>query len=819
MLKNYIKIAFRNLTKNKIYSSINIFGLSIGVACCLLILLYLTNEFSYDRFHENSDRIYRTWEYEDYGDGSIYWNTVTPLRLKETIEANIPEAELVVRRYVYNNLVKSSDEAEGFSEPVQLVDPEFLQMFDFKLIKGDVSSVFAQPSNVVLTPRSADRFFGTQDVMGKTLLIKINDEFQPFTVSGILQNAPINSSIEYELLIPMENGRQLFSPGAYESWFSVVAETYVQLSESALLTDTKAKLETMMKASLGEEEWNRSKYEIGMQPITDIRLNTDVPTGIAQVTDPTYLYILAGIALLVLLIACVNFMTLSISRSASRAKEVGIRKTIGAERTHLMYQFWGEAFLMTIFAFVIGLLFTEMMLPYFNDLSGTSLVLSFSLNTALLFLGLTIFISLIAGMYPALILSGFKPVEVLKGKIQVKGDRSMFRTGMVVFQFTLSIFLIVSTLVVNDQLNFLRSSDLGYQKEQVVLLELDDNPDRETGFMGLMQRTSRMTELLQSQLGSVPEIQGIASSLYTPAQPRWMSADFRDTEDKLHAFNLNFVDEKYSELMGFKFEAGRNFSREISSDANQGIIVNQAFVDEFGWDDPLNAQLPSPEFNAHEIIGVVQNFNYASLRTEIEPLAMVIAPSIIFSGIDNLDLDSSSPSISLKIDSKNVPSTVAKIENVWNEVNPGAPFNLTFLDQAVDSQYRQEERLSSIVTFGSTLAIIIACLGLFGLASLLVVRKTKEIGVRKVLGASSKGIVVLINKEFTKLLLISFVLSVPISWFGLNTWLQNFAYRTEINPATFLFAGLLTILVAWITVGYQSYKATIINPVESLRNE
>lgn len=819
MLKNYFKIAFRNLTKNKVYSSINIFGLSIGIACCLLILLYLTNEFSYDRFHENSDRIYRTWEYEDYGDGSIYWNTVTPLRLKETIEANIPEAEMVVRRYVYNNLVKSSDEAEGFSEPVQLVDPEFFQMFDFRLIKGDLSSVFAQPSNVVLTPNSADRFFGTQDVMGKTLLIKINDEFHPFTVSGILQNAPINSSIEYELLIPMENGRQLFSPGAYESWFSVVAETYVQLSESALLTDTKAKLEAMMRASLGEEEWSRSHYEIGMQPITDIRLNTDVPAGIAQVTDPTYLYILAGIALLVLLIACVNFMTLSISRSASRAKEVGIRKTIGAERTHLMYQFWGEALLMTIFAFAIGLLFTEMMLPFFNDLSGTSLVLSFSWNTATLFIGLTVFISLIAGMYPALILSGFKPVEVLKGKILVKGDRSIFRTGMVVFQFTLSIFLIVSTLVINDQLNFLRSSDLGYQKEQVILLEVNDNPDQETGFMGLMQRTARMTELLESQLGSVPEIQGIASSLYTPAHQRWMSADFRDAEDKLHAFNLNFVDEKYPDLMGFKFESGRNFSRQISSDANQGIIVNQAFVDAFGWDDPLNAQLPSPEFNDHEIIGVVQNFNYASLRTEIEPLAMVITPSIIFSGIDNLDLDSSSPSISLKIDSKNVPSTIAKIESVWNQVNPGAPFNLTFLDQAVDSQYRQEERLSSIVTFGSTLAIIIACLGLFGLASLLVVRKTKEIGVRKVLGASSKGIVVLINKEFTKLLVIAFMLSIPISWFGLNTWLQNFAYRTEINPLTFILAGILTILVAWITVGYQSYKATIINPVESLRNE
>ena len=818
MIKNYLKIAFRNLIKNKTYSGINIIGLSIGVACCLLILLYLTNEFSYDKFHTNSDRIYRTWEHEDYGDGSIYWNTVTPLRLKGDIETNIPEAELVARRYVINDMVTPDENSEGFSEPIQLADPEFFEMFDFELIEGDQATVFAQPSNVVLTPTSAKRFFGTEKVVGKTLLIKLNDNFEPFTVTGILEDYPSNSSITYEVLIPFENGRKLFSERAYESWFSVVAETYVQLSEGTEVEDTRAKLETMMQTLLGDR-WEESRYTIGMQPLTEIRLNPEIPVGIAAVTDPTYLYILTGIAVLVLLIACVNFMTLSISRSTSRAKEVGIRKTIGAERAHLMYQFWGEALLMTLMAMGIGLIFTELLMPYFNQLAGTALHVALTSKTILLFFGLTAFISLVAGIYPAMILSGFRPVEVLKGKVRVKGDKSLFRTGMVVFQFTLSIFLIACTLTIGDQLEYMRSKDLGYQKEHIVILQIDDNPDRETGFAGLMERAGQKAELLKSQVSSIPEVQDLAVSLYTPAQPRWVSVDYRDTEDKLYAFNVNLIDEQYAALMGLRFVEGRNFSEEITSDASRGIIVNEAFAELHGWSDPLNAQLPNPNFIEHEIIGVVENFNYASLRNEVEPLAMVITPMVILSGIANADLSAPRPRISLKITGNNIPATIDELEAAWDKVSPGEPFNMTFLDQAVDSQYRQEERLAQIVSFGSTFAILIACMGLFGLASLLVVRRTKEIGVRKVLGASSRGIVMLVNKEFTMLVIIAFLLAVPATWYAMNLWLQDFAFQTPISVWTFLIAGAASLFIAWISVGYQSFKATTINPVDSLRGE
>lgn len=818
MLKNYIKISFRNLIKHKTYSSINIFGLSIGVACCLLILLYLTNEFSYDKFHENSDRIYRAWVYEDYGDGSIYWNTVTPLRLKSEIEATIPESESIARRYVYTDLVKTDDQSEAFSESIQLVDPEFFSMFDFELLEGDLNSVFAQTSNVVLTPKSADRFFGTTNVVGKTLLIRVNDQFEAFSVSGLIEDFPTNSSIEYDLLIPMENGRKIFSEGAYQGWFSVVTETYVLLNEEADVSQTREKLISMMQQNMGED-WQQSQYTIDLQPITDIRLNPSVPVGIARVTDPTYLYILSGIAFFVLLIACVNFMTLSISRSTSRAKEVGIRKTIGAERHHLMYQFWGEALLMTLFAISVGILFTELLLPYFNNLSNTQLNLGFSLNTTLLLVGLGCFISLVAGIYPALILSGFKPMDVLKGNIQLKGDRSLFRTGMVVFQFSLSIFLIAGTIIISDQLDFLRSKDLGFQKENVLILEIDDNPNQETGFVGLLERTSRKKELLESELASLPEIQGISSSLYTPADGLWMSADYRDTDEKLHAFKANLIDHHYADLIGLTFLEGRNFSEKITSDSQQGIIINKAFADEHGWTNPLDAKLPNPQFRDHEIIGVVEDFNFASLRIQVEPLAMVINPRIIFSGIDNINLPSSSPSISIKVDAKNTPSTIAAIKEAWEAISPGIPFNLTFLDEAVDSQYRQEERLSRIVLFGSSLAIIIACLGLFGLASLLIVRKNKEIGIRKVLGASSFGILLLVNKEFTKLVVLAFIIAIPMIWFSMNQWLQGFAFQVGLSIWSFLIAGILTIFIAWLAVSYQSFKASSLNPVDSLKSE
>ncbi|MDX1587014.1 MAG: ABC transporter permease, partial [Balneolaceae bacterium] len=426
MIHNYIKIAFRNLFKHKVYSVINIFGLAVGITCCLLITLYISNEWSFDKFHGKSDRIYRAWVHEDYGEGDIYFNTVTPMVLKPTLEENIPEVESVARRLQFADLVKPDEQSEAFSESLQLVDPSFFEIFDFEMLRGDPQTALSQPNQVVLSLEASKRYYGETDPMQQNLLIKMGSEFEAYTVSGIIENAPKNSSIRYQLLLPFEKGRQLFSEQAFTNWFSVSPETYVLLKSDVSPETVEQKFPSMMRQALGQEEYERSSYSVGLQPLTDIHLNTEMPVGIASVSDPTYSYILGAVALLILLIACVNFMTLSVSRSTSRAREVGIRKTVGAQRKHLMIQFWGEALLMTVMALGFGVILAELLLPYFNMLSGTSLSLDINGTLGYTFTVLAVFISLVAGIYPALILSGFRPVEVLKGKIQIKGDKSLF---------------------------------------------------------------------------------------------------------------------------------------------------------------------------------------------------------------------------------------------------------------------------------------------------------------------------------------------------------------------------------------------------------
>jgi len=819
MFNNYLKIAFRNLFKNRMYSFINISGLALGVACCALILLYTTNEWSYDEFHSKSDRLYRAWVLEDYGEGDVYFNTVTPFVLKPTLEQNIPEVEQIARRYVFNDLVKSSDSDKSFSIFIQAVDSEFFSIFDFELLKGDPNQIFSSLNEVVLTPELANQYFGDEEPLQKNLLIMLGGEFQTFTVTGIIDEAPTNSSIQYGLLISMEKAKTILNPNSLLDWYSVTPETYVLLNEQADVTNVKAKFPSMMQQALGED-YNEGEYEVGLQPITDIHLNTQFPVGIASVSDPTYSYILGAIALLILIIACINFITLSISRSTSRAKEVGIRKTIGAERLHLMYQFWGEALLMTVFSVGLGVLVSEFLLPFFNQLSGTELSLKLTLDNILLYSGLAVFISLIAGIYPALILSNFKPIEVLKGKLQIKGDKSLFRKGMVVFQFTISIFLIACTLMVNKQLDFLRTKDLGFQKEQVLILQTDLRLGPQMGLTQITQEALQKKELLESQTSTNANILGIASSVFTPAQQGWIGVDFKDTDQQTRRMNINFVDTDYLNMMGIEVVAGRGFSEEITSDKRRAIIVNQALVDDYGWDNAIGKKLSGNNFDDHEIIGVVENFNYKSLRTSVEPLAISIQPSLLLSGVNNIGFASSpSPRISLKISSENVPETLTTLEQIWATVSPGTPFDFQFLDSSIDSQYRQEEQLQKIAMTGSTLAIIIACLGLFGLVSLMISRRVKEIGIRKVLGASAANITVLVNKEFTKLVMISIALAVPLAWYAISIWLDDFAYKADMGFWVYITAGGMALFISWATISIQSIKAARVDPVKSLKSE
>lgn len=821
MIQNYFKIAFRNLFKHKVYSFINIFGLALGIACCILIGLYVYNEWSYDEFHTESDRIYRTWVEETTGDGSRILNTATPVPLGPALEENIPEVEHITYVYQFNNLAATPDMQESLSESILVVNSDFFQIFDFKLLKGNKESVFNNPSSVVLSQETAKRFFGNADPLQKTISIRVGSEFKDFMVTGVLEEAPSNSSLDYRMIIPYENLDQLVSERGRTSWFNIYGSTYVMFREGTDITGMNEKFGSMMRGILGEEEYNATQYTIGLQPLTDIHLNTEFPANLASVSDPVYSYILMAIAVLILVIACVNFMTLSISKSASRAKEVGIRKTIGAVRQHLMYQFWGEALIMTLLALAVGVTMAELLLPFFNDLSGTSLEVSFSLQAIVLMAGFAMLISFLAGIYPALILSGFRPADVLKGRLNISGDKSFFRQSMVVFQFALSIALIIGTVTVREQLSYVQNKNLGYQKDQVVVLESGFSNSPQTSFSEIYENSMQRKELLKNEFSRISEIENLAASSFTPVQTAgWFRLGFADEQNRNHAFHGNIVDTDFIPALGIKIVEGRNFSDENPSDQRRALVVNKALVDYFGWDNPIGEQLPGPEFDDHEIIGVVENFHYESLHTPVEPLALAMNPSVLFSGINNMTLsNSSSPRYSIKFSTADLTGTMEKVKEVWENIAPGTPFDYTFIDQALDNQYRDEQRLSRIVTAGSLFAIIIASLGLFGLASLMVVRRTKEIGVRKVMGASSSSILMLINKEFTKLIVIAFIIAVPVSWYFMSQWLQDFAYRIDLGIGIFMAAGVSALIIAWLTVSYQSVKATMINPVESLRSE
>ena len=507
MLKNYLKIALRNLQKDKVHGVINVTGLAVGLACCLLIMLFVRNEWSYDRFHERADDLYRAWVLEDYGEDQQFFNTVTPIILAPTLTETFPEIEQVVRLTTNNDQVRRGETT--LTETALVVDPNFFAVFDFPLLRGDPDHLFDTPNTMVLTPEVATRYFGQDDPLGQTLSMRVGADFQEFVVTGIAAPPPSNSGIQFTMLMPFAQGDNLFSENARRSWFNVAVETYVLLRDDVQVAALEAKLPALVKQVLADRV-EEGQYTIGLQPMTAIHLDTSFPVGIAPISDPAYSYILAGIALLVLLIACINFMTLSIGRSASRAMEVGVRKAIGASRRHLMYQFWGEALLTTLLALTLGVVLAEACRPLFNTLAGTDLALTLDGGTMLFLAALTVLIGLVAGSYPAAFLSGFRPVEVLTGKLRLGGDTSLLRRSLVVVQFGLSIFLMASTLLMGQQLDFMRTKSLGFDKEQVVVLPTSAAG---AGLLQLLEDGRRTADLLRNDLATDPAIVGMAAKL------------------------------------------------------------------------------------------------------------------------------------------------------------------------------------------------------------------------------------------------------------------------------------------------------------------
>ncbi|GAB3320038.1 ABC transporter permease [Larkinella ripae] len=804
MIRNYFKIAWRNLAKNKVYSFINLFGLAIAVACCLLIGLFVQHEWSYDRFHAKTDRLYRTWTLEKYK-GEVFTNVSQPFILGPTLQETFPEVESYCRIVTTNVNIRKGTEL--FNEQIHTVDPSFFQLFDFPLIRSSRANPLAELGSVVLTEEVARKYFGDRDPLGQTLQMQVDSVMRPFTVTAVAKSVPTASSIQFDFLIPLEHTLALRSERARKSWFNVSPENYVLLRVDANPGSLTAKFPAMLKTVLGDR-YQEDGYLINLQPLADVHLNSARIDGLEPESDPVYSYTLASIALFILIIACINFMTLSLGRSVSRAREVGVRKSLGALRRQLINQFWGEALLMTALAVLLGFGLAWGVLPLFNQLAGKVLRLRLDLTTLALVLSLTVLVGLIAGSYPALVLSSFRPVEVLKGKLNLKGDRNWFRRSLIVVQFTLSVFLMIGTLGLNQQLSFLKHKSLGYQQEQILVVPVSKGGDK----------GRQIVERYRQALASRKEVVDVAASAF-PFSAGWGDMGYTDDQKVYREFQFNVVDPHFIPTYGITLVSGRNFDPANSADAFGGLIVNQAFVKQFGLKDPLNQRL-SGKWHDHRIIGVTEDFHYASLHSKVEPLVLMMRSDSVFNHIENANFSSSSmPDLSIKLTAGTMADHLALLEETWKAVVPDEPFGYTFLDESLQRQYEAEQRLSRIVTIGSGLSILIACLGLFGLATLAVIRRTKEIGIRKVFGASNWQVVGLLSQDFLKLVLAGIVVASPLAWYALENWLQDFAYRIAVQWWVFALVGVVAVLVAFLTISLQSIRAALMNPVKSLRSE
>ena len=803
MFRNYFKTAWRYLLRYKQYTIINILGLAVGITCCVLIMLFVRSEFSYDRFHSNAHRLYRIWQHEK-AEGQDFINTVTPIPLAPTLRSTFPEVESVCRVYLFNTLAKLN--TNSFNENVTMVDSTFFQIFDFKLLQGNKANPFPTPNSVILTTTTAKKYFGNANAIGKTIVLSLGDEQTAFAVAGIAEPSPEESSIKYDMLISYSNAKLVFSPRMLQNWFNIFNETYMLIGKNVNAADLEKKFPSMMKQQLGED-YGKEEFNLYLQPITDIHLNTSLPAGIQPTSDPKYAYILATIGILILLIACINFITLSVGRSTSRALEVGVRKALGAERKDLIQQFWGEALLTTLMSVVLGLAIAFFLVPPFNQLIERNL----SFHVDILFITfcvlLIVVIGLIAGIYPAIILSGFNPVEVLKGKLNLKDNAGFFRKGLIVGQFGVSIVMIICTIVIGQQMHYLQTKDLGYNKDQVIIVPT--NKGRKEGFA--------LAQLYKNELQKHSEVLNVSTAAYSFAETPWATLGFKDDKNIYRSFRFNQVDPYFVDAMKIKMVQGRSFQPNNTVDFNNSAIVNEALVKEFGLKDPVGKKFGS---YTQTIIGVMKDFNYESLHTAVQPLVLALNGDTMFRQSSDVSFAiSPQPRISVRLKPGNVSDQINMLKKAWKKVAPNQDFEYHFLDETLAASYKQEQKMSVIVQLASMLSIFIACMGLFGLATLTVTRRTKEIGIRKVLGANVGAIVKLLSGDFVVLVIIASLVAFPVAWWTLQDWLSDFAYSINISWWVFIAAAFTTIIIALVTVSVQTIKAALANPVKSLRTE
>ncbi len=793
MLKNYLKITVRNIRKNKGYSFINIFGLAIGMACCILILIWVKDELSFDRFHANANSIYRITEHQYDSSGNYFPVAVTPWPLAEALKNDIPEIAKSARLRIVSGGLISYKDKKFYENDFVAVDPSFLKMFSFPLVEGDISTALTEPHTVLITEETAARYFGSEDPLGKVLTFH---NVYDLKVTGLLEDVPHNSHIKFDFLVPFTSTLRDF--GWTDTWWTNNYTTYVQLVDNASLPQVSEKVSPYLKKINPE-----TGTELILQPLTDIHLRSDYAIDLYGNTEnkAIYVYAFSAIALFVLLIACINFMNLSTARSEKRSKEVGLRKVVGASRNNIITQFYGESLFMTILAFFAALVLVYLLLPAFNNVSGKLLTLESMKEPAFLLglLGIMLVTGLASGSYPAFVQSSFKPVDSIKGlglKVSPKSGKSTLRRTLVVIQFTLSIILIVGTSIVYKQIQHMLKKELGYEKESIVYF---------------VKRSNLRTQYdaFKSELLRDSNIIGVTSSSDVPTYSVHSTGDFSwegknpETHFLIHQFS---VDHDYIKTFNMHIIAGRDFSREFPADAStQSFILNETAVKAMGLENPVGSKFQLYD-NEGQIVGIVEDFHYKSLQTAIEPLVLRIEP-----GRDSY--------VFVKFKSEQIQEALASIRRVCDSFNPEFPLEYSFLDESINRLYDSELKTKNIFNYFTLIAIFISCLGLYGLAAYMAQQKTKEIGIRKVLGASAINIMTGLSKEFVLLVCLANAIAWPVAYYVMNRWLQQFASRTDLSLWAFILSGLAALFIAFLTIFYQSIKAATANPLKSLRYE
>ncbi len=816
MFKNYFKVAFRNLSRTKGYTLITLSGLAIGIAACLLAFLYIQDELSYDRFNEKSERIFRiaTRMVREGTEVNIVGAGAPTAR---TMIDEFPEVENAVR-FREEGSIKVTVGATVFREgKIIYSDPSFFDVFSVPLLKGNRKSVLTAPRTVVLSQTTAEKYFGAADPVGRTLRIDDKDDWQ---VGGVFADIPRTSHFHFDLIVSFST-LDLASDPSMNAWMSFNFQTYLLLRPDASASDLEAKLPLLFATHLAPEIKQfmgisledfmvkaKMKLDYSLQPLSVIHLHSNYDGGEFEPNgDIKYIYLFSAVSLFILILAIINFINLSTARSVSRAREVGLRKVLGSFRLDLIKQFLTESLVLCLLALAIACLLTAIVLPLFNSLTAKELALSALANPAAIAaaLALTLLVTILAGAYPAFLLSAFRPAAILRGHAWSGTGKGRLRRGLVIFQFAVSAVMIIGTLVVFRQLHYIQNKKLGFDKEQVLIL-------RHSQLLG------NHAETLKQEMVKVPQVVSATLSSFLPvpsARARTPIAR-SDNPNPRQAFPISFwrIDEDYIATLGMKIVAGRNFSAQLSGDG-QAVIINQAAVRHFGLEKPLGQTLIMMDMDAEKpgamvqvpctIIGVVEDFHFESLREAIAPLV--------------LRRGQSRGNLVMRLKPGHIAAVIKTLENKWTSLLPGEPFEYAFLDESLNLLYESEMRIGRIFAIFAALAVFIGCLGLFGLASFSAAKRTKEIGIRKVLGATIHEMALMLVRDYVMLVILANIIAWPVAFYLMRNWLQNFAYRTSMNITIFLFSGLLGLAIALLTVSFQAVRAARANPVDSLRYE